>query len=87
LILAGEEQKTLHVIFEGFRWDRKYTGKLKLSLQIFSSKKSKWIEHEKFEHTITENMYDATSTYRLSSQKLGKTRAKPSEQWDNIEER
>lgn len=82
LILAGDEHETLHVIFEGFRWDRKYTGKLDLSLQIFSSKKAEWVEYEKLEHSITENMYDATATYRLSGQKLGKTRTKLSEQWD-----
>ena len=58
-----------------------------MSLQIFSSKKAEWIEYEKFEHSIAENGYDATSTYRLSSQKLGETRARLSKQWDNVEER
>lgn len=87
LILTGDEQKTFHVIFEGFRWDRKYTGNLDLSLQIFSSKKDEWMEYEKFEHSITENMYNATSPIRLSSKKLGKTRAGLLEQWDNVEER
>ena len=63
LILSGNEQKNLHIIFEGFRWDRRHVGSLRLSFQIFSSEKSKWIELEEFFLTLEKSMYNETSAY------------------------
>lgn len=86
LMLTGDTQLPLHIIFEGFRWDQRYTGSLTLSLQLFSSDKEKWTNYETFKHILTDDMYDASSTRSLWNQKLAKTRANISKQWDNTEE-
>jgi hypothetical protein len=85
LILAGNEQKSLHIIFEGFRWDKKHLGPLRLSLQIFSSEKSEWITLEEFIHQLDETMYAETSAYNLQSKKLSETRGDLAKQWDDFQ--
>ncbi|MCW4041324.1 MAG: hypothetical protein NWE83_11320 [Candidatus Bathyarchaeota archaeon] len=85
LILAGDEQLSLHIIFEGFRWDQQYTGTLNLTLQLYTSEKDEWKDHETFEHRLSDEMYTDTVTRSLSTEKLAKTRANIAEQWDNID--
>lgn len=84
LILLGDEQKSFHIVFEGFRWDKKYTGNLMLSLELFSSEKSDWVEYENFELQITPTMFDETLTIGLSNEKMEKTRKDFYKHWDNI---
>lgn len=74
LIFAGNEQKSFHIIFEGFRWDEKFTGILNIYLEIFSSQKKKWIECDRYCLTIVEDMYENKSTHTLSDSKLEKIR-------------
>lgn len=81
LILAGDEEKSLHIIFEGGRWDEKYTGNLSLALEIFSSKEEKWIECDKYEQLITKDMYEKGESYILSNPKLRKIRGDFFEEW------
>ncbi len=84
LILSGDTQESLHIIFEGWRWSNRFTGDLNLTLQIFSSEKNTWIDYEEYKHTITEHMYEETSTYTLWNKKFEKTRAGLNQQWDNL---
>lgn len=84
MVLVGDEQKHLHIVFEGLRWDKKFIGKLNLSLDVFSSDNTQWENHEKFELSITPEIYDNTFTISLSNQKLGETRTDFFKQWDNF---
>ena len=84
LLLSRDTQKSLHIILEGWRWDKTYTGSLSLKLQIFSSEKDAWVDYEEYTHVITDHMYGATSTYTLSNKRFEKTRAGLYQQWDNI---
>lgn len=81
LILAGDEEKSLHIVLESGRWDEKYTGTLNLSLEIFSSKEEKWIEYDKYEHLVTKDMYEKEETHILSNPKLRKIRGDFLEEW------
>lgn len=74
LILAGNEQKSLHIIFEGDRWDEKLTGTLILCLEIFSSGEKKWVECDRYYHKITEDTYKARAAYTLFDSKLAEIR-------------
>jgi hypothetical protein len=85
LILAGNEQKNLHIVFEGFRWDKKQIGSLKLSFQVFSSEEKKWIELEEFIHTLEDHMYNDTSAYNVRSKKLSETRGDLAQQWNVVD--
>lgn len=84
LILTGDEQKSLHIIFEGWRWDEKYTGDLSLSLQVFSSEKEKWIEYDKYSLIITKDMYEKGETHTLQNPKLQEIRGNLFEEWCNV---
>ena len=83
LILAGDEQKSLYIIFEGGRWDKKYTGELSLSLEVFSSEKERWVECDKYELLITDGMYEEFHSYSLENVKLEKIRERILEGWDH----
>jgi hypothetical protein len=82
LILAGNEQKSIHIVFEGGRWDKKFIGTLSLCLQIFSSQKKKWIECNRYNHFINEDMNEKNEKYTLSDNKLEKIR-KINDNWDD----
>ncbi len=86
LILSGNAQESLHILFEGWRWDKKFTGTLSLTLQVFSSEKDVWITYEEYRHIITEHMYNETSTYTLWNKRFEKTRGGPNQQWENPED-
>lgn len=81
LILAGDEEKSLHIILEGGRWDEKYTGILNLTLETFSSEEEKWTECDKYEHMITKDMYEKEESYTLPHPKLRKVRGDFVEEW------
>jgi hypothetical protein len=83
LILSGDTRESFHIIFEGWRWDKIFTGDLILTLQIFSSEKNVWVNYEDYKHLITEHMYEETSTYTLWNKRFEKTRTKLDQQWDN----
>jgi hypothetical protein len=85
LILAGNAQESLHILLEGWRWDKKFTGTLKLILQVFSSEKNVWVTYEEYQHLITEHMYDETSTYTLWNKRFEKTRGGLNQPWENLE--
>lgn len=86
LIMSGDSQKSLHIIFEGWRWDGVLTGPLSLKLQVFSSEKESWIDYEQYKHILTTHMFEETSTYTLWNRRFEKTRAGADKQWDNVEE-
>ncbi len=84
LILTGEEQKSLHLILEGHRWDNKIKGELNLCLEIYSSQKKKWTECSRYNHIITREMFDEKSCYSLNDSKLSKIRKKKDNWHDEI---
>ncbi len=83
LILSSHSQKSLHIIFEGWRWDSAYTGPLKLGLQVYSSDMDSWVEYEQYSIDLKKHMYKATSTFTLWNKRLEKTREGIEHQWDN----
>jgi hypothetical protein len=84
LILSGDSQKTVHIILEGWRWDKKPTGVLTLKLQIYSTDKDAWVDYDEYTRIIAEHMYESTSIYTLLNKQLEKTRTNLTQQWANM---
>ncbi len=82
LILSGENMRTVHVVLEGLRWDRKLTGTLDLEMQIYSTKHDEWVVLERFQHQLVEPMYEETSSFILPSKLLERSRSGSIVEWD-----
>ena len=79
LIMGGDEERSLHIVFEGMRWDEPLTGEMRISLETYSSMESRWVEQEVFHHHLTEMMYEDTSAVSLESSRMKMTRDMPDE--------
>jgi hypothetical protein len=61
--LGGQDQRELHLVLEGDRWDHKQEGTLKLVLEAISSKTKAWEEKASYELHVSEDMFESKSTY------------------------
>lgn len=66
LILMGNEQKSVHIIFEGGRLDRRMKGNMRFSLEIYSSENNEWIQLNKYQHLLTSDQFSENSTHTFS---------------------
>lgn len=74
IFLAGNAQQSVHLVLEGFRWDKKMTGELELKLQMFSSAEESWTDLASFSLQIFEDYYDDKSKHTLSDPNLARIR-------------
>jgi hypothetical protein len=76
MILPSNSSKDIHVILEGDRWDHKFTGRFKITLEIYTSKKNEWIKLSEYDWNVDDDMFENKSTYTLYDSELGALRKK-----------
>lgn len=64
-ILPANSSKDFHLILEGDRWENKFNGTFSVVLEIFTSKKKKWVRLREYEWHVDQDMFDDKSTYTL----------------------
>lgn len=64
-ILPASSSKDFHVVLEGDRWDNKFSGTFKVTLEIYTSKVKRWVTIADYEWDVYESMFDDKSRYTL----------------------
>lgn len=84
LVLAGDDQRSLHLIFEGLRWEKAVAGELLLTLQLLSSRDEEWVDLAQYRQVIVPAMFERTSSQIMSGGSLGRARERAFEEWGRL---
>jgi hypothetical protein len=62
-ILSPRTERSLHLVLEGKRWDKRREGRITFSLQVISSQKKKWITIGTYSLPIVDAWFDEGGTH------------------------
>ena len=59
--LAGNDEKKIHIVLEGGRWDEKKTGILDATLEVKTDATDEWITVEEYEVHVFDDLYSGST--------------------------
>jgi hypothetical protein len=74
MILPASSSNSVHLILEGDRWENEFEGRFEVTLEIYTSKKNKWIKLSDYEWHVSKDMFKEKSSYTLYDKSLNERR-------------
>ena len=74
ILLFGDKEINEHIILESSRWEKPFNGEISLLFEYISSKNEKWTEINNYTLIISDDMFEAQSTYSPFDKNIEKYR-------------